>query len=307
VHYDGDDNYSADDAPCETVTINKVKLTIGTIIHDAQHNAIADGSVVSLTNNVLHDTAQVGGKVGNFATGSVTFAFYSGPNCTNPVASFPASALASPDVGNGDPRSAATSPLAVGSYGFKATVAGNANYEGATSACEPFSIASIGKTMGYWGNKNGIARITNAPGGYAGNAVNIGRGANIDTKEESLKVLPKTLNACGKGSVIIFSDQTTTTKCSLAKGINESSLNTLAAQTLALGYNIKILPSFTGQTLTQLACTQYATAGLTGSSTVNDAFTAAVALINGSASGGTTTQAQIGAMNQLLGCVNREL
>jgi hypothetical protein len=160
--------------------------------------------------------------------------------------------------------------------------------------------------MGYWGNKNGIARIENN-GGYLTNAVNIGRGAIIDTKAEALKVLPNTLNACGKGSPIIFSDQTLTKKCSLANGVNESSLDTLAAQTLALGYNIKLLPSFSGQTLAQLACTQYATAGLTGSSTVNQAFAAAVALINGSASGGSTTQTQIGAMNQLLGCVNREL
>jgi len=76
---------------------------------------------------------------------------------------------------------------------------------------------------------------------------------------------------------------------------------------LALGYNIKILPSFSGQTVAQLACTQYVTAGLTGSSTVNQVFTAAVALIDGSGSGGTTTQSQIGAMNQLLGCVNREI
>ena len=191
-------------------------------------------------------------------------------------------------------------------YGFKATVAGNANYVGATSACEPFSVASIGKTMGYWGNKNGIARIL-ANGGYAANAVDIGRGALIDTQAESKKVLPNTLNACGKGSPVIFSDQTATKDCSVATGINKDSLNTLAAQTLALGYNIKILPSFSGQTLASLACTQYATAGLTGSSTVNQTFTAAVALINGSASGGTTTQSQIGAMNQLLGCVNREV
>jgi hypothetical protein len=160
--------------------------------------------------------------------------------------------------------------------------------------------------MGYWGNKNGIARIE-ASGGYAANAVNIGRSATIDTKAEALKVLPNSLNACGKGSTIIFSDQTATKDCSVATGINKNSLNTLASQTLALGYNIKILTSFSGQTLGSLACTQYATAGLNGSSTVNQVFTAAVALINGSASGGTTTQSQIGAMNQLLGCLNREV
>ncbi len=63
-------------------------------------------------------------------------------------------------------------------------------------------------------------------------------GALIDTQAESKKVLPSTLNACGKGSTLIFSDQTTTKDCSLAKKVNMGSLNTLAAQTLALGYNI---------------------------------------------------------------------
>jgi hypothetical protein len=305
ARYNGDSNYQYSVSDCEPITVNQAQLTIGTKIHDANHNVIPDGSVVPLTNNVLHDTAQVGGKVGTFGVGAVTFTFYTGGNCVTGTATLIATSP-NADTASGDPRSVDTSALSVGSYAFKASVAGNSNYLGATSGCEPFSVASIGKTMGYWGNKNGIARIQ-ANGGYAANSENIGRGAVIDTKEEALKVLPNTLNACGKGSPTIFSGQTTTTKCSLAKGVNESSLDTLAAQTLALGYNIKILPSFNGQTLAQLACTQYATAGLTGSSTVNQVLTVAVALIDGSGSGGSTMQSQIGAMNQLLGCVNREI
>lgn len=112
------------------------------------------------------------------------------------------------------------------------------------------------------------------------------------------------MNACGKGSPILFSDQTLTKNCSLATGVNFGSLNTLAAQTLALGYNIKLVSGYTGQTIGDLSCSPVG--ALTSSSTVNDAFTAAVALINGSASGGTTTQSSIGATNQLLGCLNRE-
>jgi hypothetical protein len=45
---------------------------------------------------------------------------------------------------------------------------------------------------------------------------------------------------------------------------------------------------------------------LNAAGTVDDAFAAAVALIDGSTAGGSTTQAQIGAMNSLLGCVNSE-
>ena len=153
--------------------------------------------------------------------------------------------------------------------------------------------------MGFWGNKNGQQTIIDG-GGYLANAVNIGRGAIIDSKTESLKVLPKTLNACGKGNPPIFTvgGPVGNKDCTLATGINENSLNTLAAQTLALGYNIKLVSGFSGQTVGALQCT--------GTGTVNDAFNAAVALINGSASGGSTTQSQIGAMNQLLGCLNSE-
>jgi hypothetical protein len=69
------------------------------------------------------------------------------------------------------------------------------------------------------------------------NAIGIGRGSNIDTQAESLKVLPSTLNTCGKSATIIFSGQNATTSCSLAAGVNGNSLNTLAGQTLAHGYN----------------------------------------------------------------------
>ncbi len=215
-------------------------------------------------------------------------------------------------IGSNPTDGTASTPTKItepGSYGYQATYSGNGNYNVSTGVCEPFSVFQPGKTMGYWGNKNGQKNITDN-GGYPNNPVNIGRGANIDSSAKSLKVLPNTLNACGKGSPVIFTvgAQTANTDCTLANGVNKSSLNTLAAQTLALGYNLKpaLRPGFAGQTIGQLQCTAYLTAGLTGTSTVNDAFNAAVALINGSAAGGTTTQTQIGGMNSLLGCLNRE-
>jgi hypothetical protein len=123
-----------------------------------------------------------------------------------------------------------------------------------------------------------------------------------------LKVLPNTLNACGKGSPFIYTvgAQTANAGCTLATGINVGTFNTNAAQTLALGYNIKLVANYTGQTIGALVCSAYVNAGLTAASTVNDAFNTAVGLVNTSAAGGTTTQGQLGAMNQLLGCLNRE-
>lgn len=167
----------------------------------------------------------------------------------------------------------------------------------------------LGKTMGFWGNTNGAATI-NAAGGYGANAVAIGRGSNIDTQAKSLKVLPNTLNACGKGNPLIFSGAgapTATADCTSATGINKGTLNTSAAQTLAFGYNRKLVSGYNGQTINGLSCSSFAAAaGLTGANTVLDAFNRAVALINGSIPGGTTTQSQLGALNQLLGCLNRE-
>jgi hypothetical protein len=196
-------------------------------------------------------------------------------------------------------ESTPTTVATPGSYGYQATYLGDSNYNGSTGVCEPFSVFQPGKTMGFWGNTNGQARII-ANGGYLVNHVLIGRGSDIDTSGESLKVLPNTLNACGKGTPFIFSvgAQTATADCKLATGINKASLNTLAAQTLALGYNIKLVSGYSGQTVGALQCT--------GTGSVNDAFTAAVTLINGSSTGGGTTQGQIGAMNTLLGCLNRE-
>src|SRR5262249_59837563 len=145
-------------------------------------------------------------------------------------------------------------------------------------------------------NKNGQARSA-AAGGYAANSVMLGRGSNIDTSAEALKVLPSSLNACGKGTpqIFIIGGSTSSANCTVASGVNVNSLNTLASQTLALGYNLNpaLLPGFGGQTVGGMGCGLAGT-GLSPTSSVSDAFNAAVALINGSAPGGNTTQAQIG-------------
>ena len=295
----GDDNYNpAGPAACEPLTVNKGDLTIRTDIHNSAHAIVLSVPVGS----IVHDTATLGGAVAGFDPdlSQVSFTWYTNGSCEGAGSPVANAAPESTYVA----RSVNSAPLAAGHYAYSASFAGDANYNPAGPAtCEPLGVFQPGKTMGFWGNKNGIARIE-ANGGYAANAVNIGRGAIIDTKAESLKVLPKTLNACGKGNPIIFSDQTATANCSLATGININSLNTLSAQTLALGYNIKLVAGYDGQTISDLGCSPVGS--LTSSSAVGDAFAAAVALINGSASGGTTTQAQIGAMNTLLGCLNAE-
>ena len=82
--------------------------------------------------------------------------------------------------------------------------------------------------------------------------------------------------------------------------------NTNGSQLLAISYNIIFVGNYPGQTIGNLGCGAYVTAGLSTSSTVENARDAAKALVDQSSTGGTTTQSNIGAMNQLLGCLNRE-
>lgn len=167
-----------------------------------------------------------------------------------------------------------------------------------------------GKSMGYWGStaSNGGDSYISSHGGYSGNSITIGTGgrsATINTKDEAQKVLPGDPNACGKGSPQIFGSSSS--NCTRASGLNESTLNTLAAQTLALSYNIKFLTGYTGQTLSGLGCSvPSGLSGVTTSSTVNSVLTLANSLLGSSASGGSTTQTQANAMNTLLGCFNSE-
>jgi hypothetical protein len=287
-----------DGAP-EPFKVSKADVSTSTDVHDAKHNVITNGTVA--TGSYVHDKATVGPKVDGITIGgTVTFSFFTNGTCTDDPQS-----TETVDVGTESTPIQINTP---GSYAYSAKYNGDDNYNASDgSDCEPFSVVQLGLTMGFWGNKNGVARIV-AAGGYAANAVAIGRGSNIDTQAEALKVLPNTLNACGKGTPFIFTvgAQTASKDCTLATGINVGTLNTNSSQTLALGYNIKLVSGFTGETIGALLCSAYVTAGLTSASTVNQAFSAAVGLIDGSASGGGTTQAQLGAMNQLLGCLNRE-
>lgn len=295
-----DDNYDVtDDTGCEPLTIDKANTTIVTHVHNASHVDITNTIVATGTS--IHDNATVGTKIGSFTIGgTVTFSFFTNGSCTGTASSTQTVAIGS--------ESAAQTITTVGAYAYSAKYNGDGNYNASSNSdCEPLSVAQFGKTMGFWGNTNGIAAI-NVAGGYSSNPVLIGRGSNINSSALSLKVLPNTLNACGKGSPFVFATgaQTASKDCTVATGINTGTLNTNSAQTLALGYNIKLVTQFSGESIASLGCLAYLTAGLTGSNTVTDAFAKAVTLIDGSAAGGTTTQTQLGTMNLLLNCLNRD-
>jgi hypothetical protein len=100
-------------------------------------------------------------------------------------------------------------------------------------------------------------------------------------------------------------DRRCTTTASRDPGINTDSLNTLLAQTLALSFNNLYIPGYTGQTIGGMNCTPVGS--LTLASTVQAIRDYANGLIANARLGSpTVTPSQIGALNTLLGCLNRE-
>ena len=247
----------------------------------------------------MHDTATLSGAVAGFNPdlNQVSFAFSTNGTCVNgaPVANgTPEGALVA--------RSVDSAPLAAGSYSYSASFAGDANYNPAgPAACEPLGVFQLGKTMGFWGNKNGQARLA-SNNAFTVNPVVLGTvggcTVTVNSAAKSLQIFPNSLNRIGL------------TGCGgangLDAGINTNSFNVLFAQTLALSYNILYVSNYTGQTIGDLSCT--AVSPLTSASTVQQTRDYANSLIGNAkrSFGSVVTKSQIGAMNTLLGCMNRE-
>jgi uncharacterized repeat protein (TIGR01451 family) len=126
---DGDPNYTdSDPSSCEPFVIDKAQLAVSTTVHDGTHAVIANNAHVALGTNT-HDNAKVTGAVDGFAIPAISFTLdgSSAANAASAEASFDATTVAS-------------GPLGAGSHTYSATVAGNDNYVGATSAPEPFVV-----------------------------------------------------------------------------------------------------------------------------------------------------------------------
>jgi hypothetical protein len=209
--------------------------------------------------------------------------------------------------------SSSEGPLAAGSYSFQAHYNGeDPNYDPADSPCEPLTVnttQTLGKTRGFWGNTNGHTILDPTHDGFIDSPVTIGggtRSALVNTILKSDQILSGNVCSTYGLSPAIFTCTGTGTGQGLSDALKAGTLGTLAAQTLALTYNIQKITNYSGQTLGALSCS--AVLSLTPSSTVNDALVLANSLIENSVFGGTTTQAQAGAMNTLLGdCLNREI
>jgi hypothetical protein len=187
------------------------------------------------------------------------------------------------------------------------------------------TIVQLGRTVGYWSNKNGNRALDHSPkNGIVDDSVppdslggSPGRSFYVDEITESNKILKN--NACTSGSPTIFNCAAPPAGDGLSKGLKVGTLNTLAAQTLTLYYNIRLIGGYAPQTIQTLStsthnCASLVTSPLVGlaltpASTVTDVLVLANLEIQYSVAtslGGSTTQAQASAMNSLLGCLNRE-
>ena len=126
--------------PCEPFTA--AQLSISTVIHlggdhTTNYDANVDPTKSVALNSVVHDKATLGGIVDAITpTGAITFTQY-----TNDACSGDGSPLATDGADGTGTRSVDTAALAAaGSYSFKASVASDANYNGATSLCEKLKV-----------------------------------------------------------------------------------------------------------------------------------------------------------------------
>src|SRR6185436_4348822 len=132
----GNTNYLGDDSDCEPFSVGKAQLTVDTKVHNADHVDKTNGNVP--IGSIVNDTAKLTGVVAGKTAPPVTFTFYANGTCDGTGTS-----VANTGADEGDAtavRSAASAALGAGSYSYKGAVAGNANYLGDDSDCEPFTV-----------------------------------------------------------------------------------------------------------------------------------------------------------------------
>jgi Divergent InlB B-repeat domain/Bacterial Ig-like domain (group 3) len=117
---------------------NKLITTTTTEIHDDTGHSAVPSPVPPGT--VVHDQAVVSGTGAGTPTGTVTFTFFTGGDCTTGT-SQPAGTV--PLVGGVAHPSDTSGPLGAGSYAFRAHYSGDSNYSESTSACEPLTVELV--------------------------------------------------------------------------------------------------------------------------------------------------------------------
>jgi uncharacterized repeat protein (TIGR01451 family) len=130
--YGGDSNYTGSTSSCEPFDVGQASTSTGTVVESDGSpvtGALALGSSVS-------DQATVSGVAGIAPSTSVTFTFFANASCSGTGTIVPGAGTLAAGFAN----SGSEGPLTAGSYSFEAAYAGDSNYLGSTSSCEPLTV-----------------------------------------------------------------------------------------------------------------------------------------------------------------------
>ncbi len=160
---------------------------------------------------------------------------------------------------------------------------------------------TYGSSKGYWGNQNGNDLLDPSGDGNVTSPVTLGGGSR-STTVTTLTVSNAIIGggACGT-TPTIWTCTGTGSGDGLSSGLHPNTLGQLAAETLALAYNIQYVSGFAGETLGQFGITPTGVPGLSTSTTMSGLLSVANGLIAESTADGTTTQTEAGDMNGWLG------
>ncbi len=146
VHYDGDGTYEPGDGPCEPLTVNKLRSTTTSEVHNPSHTDITNQTVPVGT--IVHDKAIVSGS-GPTPSGTVDFKRYSTVNCSG--ASIDQSGV---PLVSGAAESNTFTTVA-GDMAYLVHYNGNSIYDPSDGPCEPLHVerpTGCTFTQGYWKN-----------------------------------------------------------------------------------------------------------------------------------------------------------
>ena len=135
--YEGDDDYNSDTSPCETVTVDPADTTTTTIVRDVDGNDATNGWGYP----PFHDEATVQGidLDGFEPTGDVVFSLYNSTDCTGTPSDETVGAPSSEGANNSSIYESTPTALDPGYWCFQAEYMGSDDYNGSTSAIEPFT------------------------------------------------------------------------------------------------------------------------------------------------------------------------
>ncbi len=136
--YSGDGNYEASTGPCENFSVMRAASGTAQRILDSATNKPWSGT--ELQGASAYDAAAVAGVPGYPPSGDIAYDLFGNGSCSGTPRSSQTVKLA---AGTAEP-SQATAGLGPGSYSYRASYSGDADYEGSTSACEAFTVIALG-------------------------------------------------------------------------------------------------------------------------------------------------------------------